>query len=57
MEKEVNRNWDSGRKKSLVFVYYAGHGVMDNMNYVVCNGGESRKKFIYPLEAKLKALA
>ena len=49
MEAKVIMNWRTGRKKSLVFVYYAGHGVMNNISYVVCNGGERPSKFIYPL--------
>lgn len=36
----VSENWRNGEKKTLIFVYYAGHGVMTNMTHVVCNGGK-----------------
>ena len=38
--------------KTLLFVYYAGHGMMDNCTYVVLNG-----KRMYPLEKMLRTLA
>ena len=39
--------------------YYAGHGLMDNITYAVCNPDkDQKKKFIkYPLESRLKDLA
>ena len=37
---------------TLVFVYYAGHGIMDNTTYMVLNG----KRF-YPLEKMLRSFA
>ena len=42
---------------TLCFVYYAGHGVMDNMTYAVCNQANERGKFLYPLQQQLKALS
>ena len=34
-------------QNTLLFVYYAGHGVMDNYTYSVLNGG---RRYKYPLE-------
>ena len=39
MRDEISENWRNGEKKTLIFVYYAGHGVMTNMTHAVCNGG------------------
>ena len=33
----VAANWLNGRKKTFIFFYYAGHGVMKNFTYAVCN--------------------
>ena len=30
-------NYDRGREKTLIFIYYAGHGVMTNKLENVCN--------------------
>ena len=38
----------------MVFVYYAGHGLLKNLTKVLCNNSEG--KFTYPLEKELKAL-
>ena len=55
MRQEIFKNWTDGRK-TLCFVYYAGHGVMDeNMTKAVCN--QDDKKFLYPLQGQLKALS
>ena len=53
----MSNNWDDGRKRTLVFVYYAGHGVMDNTVFAVCNGGPRRTKYLFGLQAKLVALS
>lgn len=37
---------------TLVYVYYAGHGIMDNTTYMVLNGPK-----MYPLEKMLRAFA
>ena len=39
LRDEISENWRNGEKKTLIFVYFAGHGVMTNMTHVVCNGG------------------
>ena len=36
---------------TLLFVYYAGHGIQANMTEIMTNGGE---KFRYPLENNLR---
>ena len=50
-------NWNRGKQKTFVFVYYAGHGIMDNTTYAVCNEATKRHKIRFPLELNLKALA
>ena len=49
MQRKVIQNW-AGQQKSLIFVYYAGHGIMDNTVFAVCNGGPRASKYIYPLQ-------
>ena len=39
-----------------MFVYYAGHGILNGLTEAVCNQSESSKKVFYPLEAQLRAL-
>ena len=44
----------------MIFVYYAGHGTMENFTKAVCNGrkeGETPSKLRYPLENSLRSLA
>lgn len=55
--RRVDKNWTQGRQKTLIFLYYAGHGLMDNMSYAVCNPTADDKKEKYPLENSLKSLA
>lgn len=43
-------------KKLCVFIYYGGHGVMCNTNYIVLNEGKNRDRF-YALERQLYQLA
>ena len=38
LRAEVTDNWNQRQEYTLVFVYYAGHGVMDNMTFALCNG-------------------
>ena len=39
LRDEIRENWRNGEKKTLIFVYFAGHGVMTDMTHAVCNGG------------------
>jgi len=41
--------------KICIWIYYAGHGVMNNMNYIVLNEKSNIKRY-YDLEAKINAL-
>lgn len=50
LRDDISDNWRNGEKKTLIFVYYAGHGVMTNMTHAVCNGGVRNSKARYPLE-------
>ena len=49
-------NWNRGRQKTFVFIYYAGHGIMSNTTYAVCNEATKRTKIRYPLEMNLRSL-
>ena len=49
--REIFENYEEGRK-TLLYVYYAGHGMMDNTTYCVLNG-----KRMYPLEKMLRTIA
>ena len=59
-------NWDHGRQKTLIFVYYAGHGVISKgMLHTVCNPPvefepnrkpDPENKLIYNIEKSLKGL-
>jgi len=39
----------SGYMKICIWIYYAGHGVMNNMNYIVLNEKSNIKRY-FPLE-------
>ena len=56
LQEKIIQNW-AGKQRSLCFVYYAGHGVMDNMTYAVCNHADKASKIRYPLQQRLKALS
>ena len=45
----VSNNWDRLREITFVFVYYAGHGIMDNYTFIVLNDVDPRK-YRFPLE-------
>ena len=46
----------SNSKKTLVFFYYAGHGILKGHTKAVCNQGDVPRKIFYPLEGNLRAL-
>ena len=61
MRNDVIENWRNNELKTLIFVYYAGHGVMTDMTQVLSNGGfkkgkQSRHHARYPLEKQLRSL-
>ena len=62
LRDEIAENWRNGEKKTLIFVYFAGHGVMTNMTHAVCNGAFDKQgrpnysKARYPLENSLRSL-
>ena len=37
VRKDAITAWNVAEKRTMVFVYYSGHGVMDNFTYVVTN--------------------
>jgi len=51
----VSNNWDRLREITFVFVYYAGHGIMDNYTFIVLNDVDPRK-YRFPLEKFLRTL-
>ena len=46
-------------KKTVVFVYYSGHGLMDERSLIVLNDDAKRPKnaFMFPLERYLRTLS
>ena len=59
LRNEVSDNWRDGEKKTFIFVYYAGHGMISKaMTQIVCNGGVNKKgkpRFDYPFEYTLRS--
>ena len=51
LQKEL-LNAETSGQKTLVFFYYAGHGVQKNFTFAVCN-----EEKLYPLEKMLRILA
>ena len=40
LRKKIASNWENNRQKTLIFFYYAGHGVIDDsLTEALCNGG------------------
>ena len=56
LRNTIYNNWTNGRQKTFVFFYYAGHGIMTNTTFAVCNGGKRRTKIQYPLEKELRSI-
>ena len=50
LRQTINDNWNRGRQKTFIFLYYAGHGIMNNTTYAICNESVRRTKIRYPLE-------
>jgi len=50
---DINNNWARGRQKTFVFIYYAGHGVLDGFTFPVLN---DVKKMRFPIEKFLRTL-
>ena len=50
----VNNN-EAG-KKTLVFMYYGGHGIMKFYTKAVCNRANNARQVFYPLESQLRTL-
>ena len=44
------------KKKTLIFFYYAGHGILKGHTKAVCNQGELARKVFYPLEGNLRSM-
>ena len=63
IEVTIYNNWSERREYTLVFVYYAGHGVLTQTTNALCNGflqknGQKGKltKTRYDLEYRLRSL-
>ena len=54
---KIRTNYANNQGKTLVWVYYGGHGVMSNTTYAVCNKAKERKYSWYPLEDQLRMLS
>jgi len=53
LNTEVTARWENERALTLIFVYYAGHGVMENYTYAMLN---DCKKIRYPIEKQMRNL-
>ena len=51
---EIIRAFRDHQENTLLFVYYAGHGMMDQTTYCMLN---STTKLRYPIEAMLRDIA
>ena len=49
---DMLRSYKHNEENTLLFVYYAGHGIMDNNTKIVLNGPR-----MYPLEKILRGMA
>ena len=49
--------WGENQTKTLIWVYYSGHGVMNNTTFAVCDKGTRAARAWYPLEKQLRMLA
>ena len=52
----ASAKWHFNKEKTLIFVYYAGHGVMQNFTKVVCNKFKRPAQVFFPLEQNLRTL-
>ena len=52
--KTIKGNYDENEEKTLVFIYYAGHGVSDNYTFAMLND-PTRPQF--PLEQQVRTLS
>ena len=43
-------------KKTLIFFYYAGHGILKGFTKAACNRADVPRKVFYPLEQNLRNL-
>ena len=46
----------ANEKGTLVFFYYAGHGILKGQTKAVCNEGDKRGRVFFPLESNLRSL-
>ena len=53
----INENWQR-RQRTLVLVYYAGHGILKGTTYALCDKNPSGRaiKNYYPLEKNLREM-
>ena len=52
LTNEINTNWRRGRK-TFIFIYYAGHGELDGLTFVLLNDAKKRR---FPIEYCLRTL-
>ena len=50
LNEQIIANWVTGSKNTLIFFYYAGHGIMKNFTNIVCDKAPRASKIFYPLE-------
>ena len=54
---KARKDWVENQIKTLIWVYYSGHGVMKNTTFAVCDKGTRAARAWYPLEKQLRMLA
>ena len=52
---KIGNNREAG-KKTLVFVYYAGHGIMKGFTKAACDIAKRPMQAFYPLEQQLRTM-
>ena len=51
----ILNNWKQ-KKRTLVIVYYAGHGILRGQTKALCNSASRALKAYYPLERQLREM-
>ena len=51
--REIRKNWERGRERTFIFIYYAGHGELEGLTFAVLNDVKKRR---FPIEMFLRNL-
>ena len=53
LAREIRKNWERGRERTFIFIYYAGHGELEGLTYAVLNDAKKRR---FPIEMVIRTL-